>query len=53
MASINTNNVDRDNHIRSDDFFGVEQYPTMTYPRPVSGPRATTSWWTATSPCTA
>jgi len=31
MASINTNNVDRDNHIRSDDFFGVAQYPTMTY----------------------
>ena len=30
-ASINTNNVDRDNHIRSDDFFGVEQFPTMTY----------------------
>ncbi len=31
LGSINTNNVDRDNHIRSDDFFGVEQYPTMTY----------------------
>ena len=31
MGSINTNNVDRDNHIRSDDFFGVEQYPTMSY----------------------
>jgi polyisoprenoid-binding protein YceI len=31
MASINTNNADRDNHIRSDDFFGVEQFPTMTY----------------------
>ena len=31
MASINTNNVDRDNHIRSDDFFGVEQFPTMSY----------------------
>ena len=31
MASINTNNTDRDNHIRSDDFFGVEQYPTMSY----------------------
>ncbi|HVN51377.1 MAG TPA: YceI family protein, partial [Acidimicrobiales bacterium] len=29
--SINTNNADRDNHIRSDDFFGVEQYPTMSY----------------------
>ncbi len=31
LGSINTNNVDRDNHIRSDDFFGVEQYPTMSY----------------------
>lgn len=31
MASINTNNADRDNHIRSDDFFGVEQFPTMSY----------------------
>ena len=31
LASINTNNTDRDNHIRSDDFFGVEQYPTMSY----------------------
>jgi polyisoprenoid-binding protein YceI len=31
LASINTNNADRDNHIRSDDFFGVERFPTMTY----------------------
>ena len=31
LGSINTNNVDRDNHIRSDDFFGVEQYPTLSY----------------------
>ncbi len=31
LASINTNNADRDNHIRSDDFFGVDKYPTMTY----------------------
>jgi len=31
LSSINTNNADRDNHIRSDDFFAVEQHPTMTY----------------------
>jgi polyisoprenoid-binding protein YceI len=31
LASINTNNPDRDNHIRSDDFFAVDKYPTMTY----------------------
>ena len=31
LGSINTNNADRDAHIRSDDFFGVEQFPTMTY----------------------
>ena len=31
LGSINTSNADRDNHIRSDDFFGVERYPTMTY----------------------
>ncbi|HEX6341094.1 YceI family protein [Umezawaea sp.] len=31
LASIDTNNEDRDNHIRSADFFEVEKYPTMTY----------------------
>ena len=31
LGSINTNNADRDAHIRGDDFFGVEQFPTMTY----------------------
>ena len=31
LSSINTNNADRDNHIRSDDFFAVEQHPTLTY----------------------
>ncbi len=31
LGSINTNNADRDAHIRSDDFFGVEQFPTMTF----------------------
>ncbi|MFD9738179.1 YceI family protein [Umezawaea sp. NPDC059074] len=31
LASIDTNQPDRDNHIRSADFFEVEKYPTMTY----------------------
>jgi polyisoprenoid-binding protein YceI len=31
LASINTNNEQRDNHIRSADFFDVATYPTMTY----------------------
>jgi polyisoprenoid-binding protein YceI len=30
-ASINTNNGDRDNHLRSGDFFGAETYPTITF----------------------
>ncbi len=31
LASIDTNNAQRDAHIRSADFFDVETYPTMTY----------------------
>lgn len=31
MASIDTNNGQRDDHIRSADFFEVEKFPTMTY----------------------
>lgn len=30
-ASIDTNEPTRDKHLRSDDFFGVEQYPTITF----------------------
>ena len=30
-ASIDTRDEQRDGHLRSDDFFGVESYPTMTY----------------------
>ncbi len=30
-ASIDTNQPDRDTHLRSDDFFAVEKYPTLTF----------------------
>jgi polyisoprenoid-binding protein YceI len=31
LASIDTSNQQRDDHLRSADFFEVEKYPTMTY----------------------
>lgn len=31
LASINTGNEDRDNHLRSADFFGVDENKTMTF----------------------
>jgi polyisoprenoid-binding protein YceI len=31
LTTIDTGNQDRDNHIRSADFFEVEKYPTMTF----------------------
>lgn len=31
MASVDTNNPDRDQHLRSTDFFGVENHPTMDF----------------------
>ncbi len=30
-STINTNNEDRDNHLRSEDFFEVEKYPNITF----------------------
>jgi polyisoprenoid-binding protein YceI len=31
MDSIDTNNADRDDHLRSTDFFSIEQHPTMRF----------------------
>lgn len=31
VASVNTNQADRDNHLRTSDFFNVEEFPTMTF----------------------
>lgn len=31
IASVDTRNSDRDNHLRSADFFDVEQFPTATF----------------------
>ena len=30
-ASINTNDVNRDNHVRTNDFLSVDEYPTLTF----------------------
>ena len=30
-ASVDTRNADRDGHLRSNDFFDMEQYPTITF----------------------
>lgn len=31
MASVDTNNADRDTHLRSTDFFNIERHPTMRF----------------------
>jgi len=31
LTSVNTGSADLDNHIRSDDFFGIAEHPSMTF----------------------
>ena len=31
MGSVDTGNADRDGHLRTNDFFDVEQFPTLTF----------------------
>ena len=31
MASVNTHNEQRDGHLRTNDFFAIEEFPTMSY----------------------
>lgn len=31
MNSVNTNQKDRDNHLRTSDFFAIDEFPTMEY----------------------
>ncbi len=31
VASVSTDNVNRDNHLKSDDFFNAEKFPKMTF----------------------
>lgn len=31
MASVDTGNADRDGHLRTNDFFNVDEFPTMTF----------------------
>jgi polyisoprenoid-binding protein YceI len=31
LSSVDTNNADRDTHLRSTDFFGTDQHPVMTF----------------------
>ena len=37
VASINTDNERRDNHLRSDDFFNAEEYPEVTFKGKLEG----------------
>ena len=52
MASINTKNADRDAHLRTNDFFAPEQFPTMTF-RSTAAAGCTSSTWSRSKrqPC--
>ena len=44
MASVDTRDEGRDDHLRSSDFFDVEQYPTMTYRSTAVTPAGSGTW---------
>ncbi len=52
MASIDTGNADRDGHLKSADFFKIDEYPDMTFRSTKRSPSAaTTTASPANSPC--
>ena len=53
VASVNTNQAQRDGHLRTSDFFLVEEYPTATFHSTGGTWTATTSPSSGTSPCAA
>ena len=44
VASVSTGNDDRDAHLKSGDFFDVEQYPTITFASTAVKPLRDNSW---------
>lgn len=50
VASIDTNVADRDNHLKSDDFFGAAKYPKLTFAGTMTKKGADT--YTLTGPLT-
>src|SRR5258708_24057043 len=44
VASVSTGNDDRDAHLKSGDFFDVEQYPTITFASTGVKPRRDDTW---------
>ncbi|HEY5109848.1 MAG TPA: YceI family protein [Acidimicrobiales bacterium] len=43
-GSVETKDENRDNHLRTNDFFDVEQYPTWTFTSTAIRPVTTTEW---------
>jgi len=43
-GSVNTNDENRDNHLRTNDFFDVENHPTWTFNSTAIRPVSTTEW---------
>jgi len=43
-VSVNTNDENRDNHLRTNDFFDVENHPTWTFTSTAIRPKTATEW---------